>query len=563
MRRSYKKITGFLISAVRLHGCAIAFAAAILLLDCASAYGQFYRDWVRRFNGTGNSFDIASGILPVPGGGVIAYGTQIGTGTLTDFALIKYGNTGNVIWTASYDGPAGLSDQLYSAVLDSASNIVTTGFVTETDQSPRLAVLKFNSAGRLVWKRIISDAGYVSGSGQTVSVTSGNGIIVAGYQNNPNSQSKVTIASLDSAGRILHSRLHEQPGSSIPVDVIADAGGLVLAYEKGTEPQGSDIAVAGFDLSLNQLWERTFSGSTQNSFERPTDLKRDKSGSTYLCGSISNTGSSQDYLYVKLGPAGNILWQGTYNGTGNNIDYPASLAVDDSGNVYVTGHSRNGPSIGDEDILTIKLSAGGSLLWQARFNGSEDGIDGANAIEVDTDGNVFVGGYSDRGGAYVTYAFLWYGSDGSLMWFDRYSIANKPEDFIYSLAIGNAGDVYATGISVDPASDYDIATIRYVHISSVSNGINPVPGRVKLIQNFPNPFNPSTVVNYELSETAEIGIMVSDAAGRIVEVIDEGTKGPGSRSIVLNTENWQSGVYFCAILLNGEIAASMKMVKLE
>src|SRR4029077_7446895 len=81
-------------------------------------------------------------------------------------------------------------------------------------------------------------------------------------------------------------------------------------------------------------------------------------------------------------------WVARYNGPGNYTDDPVAIAVDGSGNVYVTGESSG------QGYATIKYDSAGEEQWVAGYNGPGNGNDRANAIAVDASGNVYVTGES-------------------------------------------------------------------------------------------------------------------------------------------------------------------------
>jgi len=98
-------------------------------------------------------------------------------------------------------------------------------------------------------------------------------------------------------------------------------------------------------------------------------------------------------------------WVMRYNGTSNGSDTATDIAVDGSGNAYVTGRSYNGTN---NDYCTVKYSPGGDKLWDSKYNGTANGSDTATDIAVDGSGNAYVTGYSYNG-ANSDYATIKYG----------------------------------------------------------------------------------------------------------------------------------------------------------
>jgi hypothetical protein len=95
-----------------------------------------------------------------------------------------------------------------------------------------------------------------------------------------------------------------------------------------------------------------------------------------------------------------------YNGPGNGSDQATAIAVDNSGNVYVTGAST-GSGTG-YDFTTIKYLANGDSGWVMRYDGPASGDEASVAIAVDDSGNVYVTGWSQDGGGYDDYCTIKY-----------------------------------------------------------------------------------------------------------------------------------------------------------
>jgi uncharacterized delta-60 repeat protein len=152
-------------------------------------------------------------------------------------------------------------------------------------------------------------------------------------------------------------------------------------------------------------------------------------------------------------------WVARYNGPGNYDDYAKAMVVDDSGNVYVTGHSYGSSS--HYDYATMKYDSDGIEQWVARYNGPGNYHDTPKAIAVDTYGNVYVTGYSYGDGTNTDYATIKYNSDGIEQWVARYNGPGNENDLVFAMAVDSFNNVYVTGESYDDNSSLDYKTIKY------------------------------------------------------------------------------------------------------
>ena len=84
-------------------------------------------------------------------------------------------------------------------------------------------------------------------------------------------------------------------------------------------------------------------------------------------------------------------------------------------------------------------------------------------------------------------------------------------------------------------------------ITGVAQTNSPIPRRFELYQNFPNPFNPSTTIKYDLPKESRVKIVVYDILGREVARLVDEMKKAGSYQVVWETNRLASGVYFYRI----------------
>lgn len=189
-----------------------------------------------------------------------------------------------------------------------------------------------------------------------------------------------------------------------------------------------------------------------------------------------------------------LLWDTRFNGPIAN-DKGNAIVVDGSGKVYVTGPSDN--SSGTSDYLTIKYDANGYTLWSRRYNGSANGQDEPLAIKVDASGNVYVTGKSTGTGTGFDIVTIKYDSLGNEVWTKVFNGAANASDVGYDLVVDVFGNIYVSGSSFyqSGSSQTDGVVIKYnslgvpiweININeSNSIGYNEIANIIK-INNFGN-----------------------------------------------------------------------------
>lgn len=101
-------------------------------------------------------------------------------------------------------------------------------------------------------------------------------------------------------------------------------------------------------------------------------------------------------------------------------------------------------------------------------------------------------------------------------------------------------------------------------LTSVQQTGNSIPGKFSLSQNFPNPFNPETVIRYSLSENSFVTLKLYDVKGNEITTLVNEKQNSGDYNYQLSTVNYQlsSGVYFYK-LESGEFSETKRMILLK
>jgi hypothetical protein len=95
-------------------------------------------------------------------------------------------------------------------------------------------------------------------------------------------------------------------------------------------------------------------------------------------------------------------------------------------------------------------------------------------------------------------------------------------------------------------TDFGIAT-------SVQDKLQDLPAVFRLYQAYPNPFNPTTTIRYDIPSAGHVSLKIYDVLGREVAVIDDSRKEPGSYEVQWNAVSLASGVYFYRLQANGYV----------
>ncbi len=243
-----------------------------------------------------------------------------------------------------------------------------------------------------------------------------------------------------------------------PASLGSKSAALHLANDDADE-NPFDIPLAGSGLpGVNEAWVRRYSSAGSNE-DRAEAVAMDGSGNVVVTGHSKNEINSDFYTAKYAAADGALLWEKRYNGPADSQDYGKAVAVDGSGDVVVTGESWNGTS--NDDYTAKYAAADGALLWEKNYNGPANNSNTATALAVDGSGNVVVTGYSSNGSD-EDYATIKYAAaDGTVLWDERYKGTGNFQDKAVAVAVDGGGNVAVTGNSVGAGNTQDYYTALY------------------------------------------------------------------------------------------------------
>jgi hypothetical protein len=102
-----------------------------------------------------------------------------------------------------------------------------------------------------------------------------------------------------------------------------------------------------------------------------------------------------------------------------------------------------------------------------------------------------------------------------------------------------------------------------VQLSSVVLVDNPIPVKYGVSQNFPNPFNPSTLIQYQVPENVFVTLKVYNSLGQEAAVLVNGMVNAGTHEVHFNASNLPSGIYYYVIKAGEKLFQTKKMMLLK
>lgn len=207
----------------------------------------------------------------------------------------------------------------------------------------------------------------------------------------------------------------------------------------------------------DESWVARYNGTTSGK-DRAFILGLDMAGNAYVGGFSEAGGANYNYTLLKYDPNGNVVWVADYDGPAQGPDWMRSMAVDDKGSTVVTGFSA-GLGTGF-DFATLKYDSQGNRLWVQRYDGPAHQNDHANALAIDNDGNVYVTGESQGTNGVQEAATVKYGPNGRQLWVRRSDL--KEGSLILSdIAVDSARNVYVAGTQTLPKGNADFVIVKF------------------------------------------------------------------------------------------------------
>lgn len=316
-------------------------------------------------------------------------------GIVLSVGLVKHLDSLTVLWTETFDGPTNNYDVFLDVAVDSDDNVYVVGVSSNGANDMDAILRKYNTSGLLQWTTTYNSPASNHDRFDAVAVDTQNFIYAVGseFRSDVTQYMNILIHKYDSSGLLAWTTTYDSTGI------------------------GNDSAFGvAIDTNTNDVW-------------------------------ITGISDDTDLILRKYDSNGNLLLSVLYS-SANMINRGNSLVVDSTGNVYVTGVEIVYQNNQSGDLLLMKYSSTGTMIWHSTYTsiaGSwETGID----LTIDESTGIYVVGYEDRKDLFQSDNFLvtkFNLNDGLLQWVTTYNNISNYPDAANGVALSSTTDIYAIG----------------------------------------------------------------------------------------------------------------------
>ena len=527
------------------------FLFILILLSSLSisiAVSQPQQEWVARYNSPENYSDTIADMELDEMGNIYILGYNS-----NNFFTLKYNNNGVLKWVRKYRGPSIYQGRPSDMVIDDSGNVYITGYTYTGNQSPykkELVIIKYSSVGDTLWSKRFINSDSLGCTGNNVLLADSGYIYITSVCRRVGTGYDVTALKYLTSGDLVWEKYYSDPLYNTIYSSVTDKNhNLYVIGSMGN----NKVKIIRYLVNglLNLEIRDTITGYK---IFVDDDYNIHTSGHTYTSTTREDIGTN------KYDSSGNKLWFSYYHHNSfMNHDTYRDFTIDRSGNSYVTGTSADGMELA-WDIVTIKYNQNGDSLWVQRYDSIYNSSDCPSSIAVDNTGNVYVAGYTNFFLLWNSYITICYDSTGNqkFVLFYNNGLPFYGHEAKY-IKTDSAGNIYVSGVSQNSNGNYDIATIKYSILSSLNPISSIVPKESKLHQNFPNPFNSNTKIRFEISRAGIVELEIYDILGRKLQTLFKGYETPGVYEKNFDSLNLPGGVYFYRLSINGKIADTKRM----
>lgn len=346
--------------------------------------------WDKAYGGSG--YEKAETIIPTKEGGYALAGSVQPRGVKKkDFWIIKINAQGELEWEKNY-GEEG-EEEAYSLIQTKEGGYTVAGYKRVKDGERKdFWIIKLNEKGSQEWNRIYGGESWERA--RSIIQTEDGGYLVVGETWSKGAgKADIWLLKLNSQGELKWDRTYGGRDVDLASKIIQTRNrDFIISGWTSSKGNGLfDIWILKMNPQGELKWDKTYGGKGD---EKAYCIQQTEDGGYIIAGEIkSQLAGKSDAWIVKLDQNGNLQWEKRFGGNDNDRAY--SITQTESGGYIFVGETPY-QSAGKVDAWVVKLDDRGNILWNKTYGGrSYD--EACSIIPAQDSGYVVAGGTRSKG----------------------------------------------------------------------------------------------------------------------------------------------------------------------
>ena len=332
-------------------------------------------------------------------GNVFVAGTDCQTPADTNFLTIKFARNGTTLWRRVHTNPG--MDAAAALVPDQRGGVFVTGYSNVTgNTNADFLTIHYDAAGSERWVSRLNGVGNWNDRPTAMTMNDSGYLYVTGYSwvGAAHQYDYLTVKLDTLHGDTVWTRYYDGSASVAPKDdrayaiVLDDSQHVYVTGQAGEQGTWYDGTTVKYTSAGTVVWVNRFDPGN-NGTDGATHIGIDAHFNVYCGGWTWDANDWPDYLVYRINQQGGATsnpWFRTYDGGVEDEDTLTAMVVDRQGNVYASGGSY--VYSGDLDMVTFKYDAQGQKLWTASYLNPDQEDDIPNAAAMDEYGDLYLTG---------------------------------------------------------------------------------------------------------------------------------------------------------------------------
>ncbi len=469
---------------------------------------------------------------------------------LVVWPLLAVGQPFDPSWAHAFGGDG---DEYIESLVPFGAGYAMGGMTSSAGDETDFYLAVINATGEFQWSRHYDVGDFDAATG--LAATSDGGFLLCGYSLNVvEFATDLVLVKTTSNGDTTWTLHHHAADTNfVAYDCGERAGGYWAVGE--AETVNNSIGVIWlFSASGEIVGQSSF---TDGQFSNFTCGLRTGPGDFVVAGTVRDSlGAETEVWILKLAEGAGAYWSRRIAHPGN--DFVLSVTQTYDGSFVFAGLSDGDEPAGNQ--FGGRVSAFGDILWTAGY-GEEGHEEHGHAVTERSNGHLlFVGHGHSHDQDNTDFHFVDTNPDGQGPVQQTFDYGEN-EVGTAILAVPDAGFIIA-GYTFGDTEDSQGLIARFDPSTAAPDPAVLAPVRITLRGNFPNPFNASTSIQFELSRISPVTLTVRDIFGRATAILVDELLPAGTYTVPYSGEHASSGVYFLE-LQAGNVRQVSKMIVLK